>query len=697
MFASCLKCKFLFFVLLLSMFKSHFSIGQLDSIHWIPPLTSSDFGSSVGAYQHSIYLSTPQTTSFNVTITTGTGTLIGTYAISNSSPYRLDLADGSNYLCLGADSVGSVQRNDGLILQADKQFYANYRVRSNAQGGSLTAKGRIARGTDFYWGGVPNSGSSSSMNGVMGIMAIEDNTVVTIDGYDPGCEFRLGSVNNGITANSITVNLDAGETYVLECVNTITAVNNVGWVGAHVTSTKDIVMNNGNLMGGVVSGNMRDICIDQTLPTERLGTEHITLMGNGTIETELVVVVAISDGTTISINGAAPITTINEGDYYIINGANYSLEGNMYIETGLPCYVYQVLAGSSNVRTIGLNFIPPLSCLFPMSVDLISDIEAIRTTSYSGAATILTRAGATVTINGSPPTSSPSVVSGNSNWVTYLEAGLTGNATIVSDEPMAAGMFGASGDAGYAGYFSGFSDRPNLEILADPECAPTTLTLINTVDNIQWFRNDTLLVNDTLQTYFAAVEADYMVVAGTATCRDSSDVLTIDCNSLAVDLASFKAECSDDRLVLRWATIAEINNAYFTLWGSDNGLQFEELIHVEGSGNSFTSNNYFFEPSKSQQFPYYQLSQTDYDGMTEFFDIIASPKCFEEAVVFWINNGFLTSTNDMDDFELYDQMGRLLGTQRNGKLNVQTLSPGAYTVFYSTSDNERNFTRIFIQ
>jgi hypothetical protein len=426
--------------------------AQLDSIHWLPPVTAGNVASNAGAHEHSVYLSTPETAAFDVTVTTGTGTAIGTYSISASSPHRLDLANEYNYLCMDVDSVGSVQRDDGLIFTADKNFYVNYRIRSNAQGGSLTAKGRIARGTHFYWGGVPLLGNNTAMNGVVGFMAMDDNTTVTISGYDSNCEFRQGSNASGITSNSVTVNLDAGETFVLEAVNLVVSENEDGWIGAVIDSDNDIVVNNGNLMGGVITGSgARDICFDQTLPTTRLGNDHILLKGNGIDATELVIVIATQNGTDVSINGVAPAVTLNAGEYHIFDGTNYSAQDNMLVETSLPAYVYQVLAGSTNERTIGLNFIPPLNCLLPLAVDNITDIDVIRTTSYTGGVTILTRTGATVTINGVAPTASPQVVTGNADWVTYRETGLTGDVAIVSDEPMAAGMFGASGDAGFAG------------------------------------------------------------------------------------------------------------------------------------------------------------------------------------------------------------------------------------------------------
>ncbi len=665
--------------------------AQLDSIHWLPPVTAGNIGSNAGAYQHSVYLSTPETTAFDVTVTTGTGTLIGTYSISASSPYRLDLTDGYNYLCMDADSVGSVQRDDGLIFSANEDFYVNYRVRSNAQGGSLTAKGRIARGTDFHWGGIPLIGNNSALNGVVGFMAMEDNTTVTISGYDSNCEFRLGSNSGGITSNSVVVNLDEGETYVLEAVNLVVSENEDGWIGATINSDKDIVVSNGNLMGGVISGSgARDICFDQTLPTTRLGNEHIVLRGNGIDATELVIVIATQNGTDISINGGAPAASLNAGEYHVFDGTNYSAQDNMFVETSQPAYVYQVLAGSVNERTIGLNFIPPLNCLLPLAVDNITSIDMIRSTSYTGGVSILTRSGASVTINGSAPTTSPQAVTGNSDWVTYRETGLSGDVAIVSDEPMAAGMFGASGDAGFAGYFSGFSERPNPVIEADDICVPATLTLINSADNMQWFFDDAIAVGEINQTMSANTEGSYFVTAGTGTCMDTSNTIAFSCNSLPVEYGGGSFQCSEGNAFLEWITVTELNNDFFTIEGSNDGIEFDWVGELKGAGNTTQLLQYRFDLDQEVTYPIYRISQTDFDGRFQELQTLSTRPC-QPLNDWYVSGDFIKFRGDQaSEAFLFDATGKLQYSEKSIQ-QIHWKEKGLIFIHYK--DNSQNWKR----
>ena len=57
--------------------------GQLSDKHWLPPLHSRS-ASNVG--EHVVYLSTPVTTPFQVTVTNGNGLAVGTYTVSAGNP-----------------------------------------------------------------------------------------------------------------------------------------------------------------------------------------------------------------------------------------------------------------------------------------------------------------------------------------------------------------------------------------------------------------------------------------------------------------------------------------------------------------------------------------------------------------------------------------------------------------------------------
>ena len=199
-------------------FNAFFGYSQLSDLHYLPPLKQGQ--NNQGIQNQAIHLSTPETTPFTVNAYRGTSnTPIQTFSIDNLNSAVWTLSNGDNNITLVNNSnTGVVLTNSGLRFEAPggQEFYVNYRGKSGSQAASLTAKGRQALGTNFKWGGVPNKGTHSSKSNTLGIMATEDNTTVTLSGYDSGCQFRVGNNRAGITADSYTITLDKNESFVFE-------------------------------------------------------------------------------------------------------------------------------------------------------------------------------------------------------------------------------------------------------------------------------------------------------------------------------------------------------------------------------------------------------------------------------------------------------------------------------------------------
>ncbi len=95
-------------------------------------------------------------------------------------------------------------------------------------------------------------------------------------------------------------------------------------------------------------------------------------------------------------------------------------------------------------------------------------------------------------------------------------------------------------------------------------------------------------------------------------------------NPLPVEFTFFNAKLNGSQVDLSWQTYSEVNNDYFTVERSSDGIYFEEIGTVNGAGNSNNINNYYF-PDKSplKGLSYYRLKQTDYDGSYKYSDIKA--------------------------------------------------------------------------
>lgn len=91
---------------------------------------------------------------------------------------------------------------------------------------------------------------------------------------------------------------------------------------------------------------------------------------------------------------------------------------------------------------------------------------------------------------------------------------------------------------------------------------------------------------------------------------------------LPVELVRFNVEKSTNGVLVTWTTASEVNNDYFTIQRSRDGLNFADVTTVSAGkeGNilqkySYTDTNPFTGKS------YYRLKQTDFDGRFEFSQV----------------------------------------------------------------------------
>ncbi len=534
------KTYIVFLVAVLSLVNVH---AQLSNVHYLPPLKQG--GNNQAIRQQAFYLSTPETTAFDVNVFQGTNPLaVATLTISNTSPGQYNVADGDNNITLVTNTnTGVVLSNSGLRFESagGQEFYVNYRGRSNSQATSLTSKGRQAIGTLFKWGGRPNFGNGqSSLNATLGIMATEiGTTTINIYGYGSDCEFRLQGDNDGITDDTLTITLTQGQTYVLEAWRNATIANIDCWLGATIQSDKKIAISNGNLNGAPrVGSNNRDALIDQPVPENVLGREYIFIRGNGVNDTETPIIIGTQNGTDISVAGTV-VTTINTGEYYVIDGSNYSpaaVSGNMYVETSKEVYAYQHLSGSSSAFTGGLNFIAPVNCLLPDNLSNISNIRDVDGRNFDGGVTIIaatTTPNANIVVTddtGVVALSNEQSVNGTPDWKTFYIPGLTGNVSVNSSGPIAVGFLGVSGAAGIAGYFSGFDTVPVVELdVTGGGCLPgaDVFEISGNFDAYQWFQNDVEIAGAITSAFTPTEPGDFFVRVTKGTCTYNSAILSV--------------------------------------------------------------------------------------------------------------------------------------------------------------------------
>ncbi len=85
--------------------------------------------------------------------------------------------------------------------------------------------------------------------------------------------------------------------------------------------------------------------------------------------------------------------------------------------------------------------------------------------------------------------------------------------------------------------------------------------------------------------------------------------------ALPVELSYFRALKSGNTALLEWQTLSELNNAYFGIERSNDGINYHELVQMAGTGNSNTAINYHYtDTHPAPGINYYRLRQVDTDG-----------------------------------------------------------------------------------
>ena len=133
-----------------------------------------------------------------------------------------------------------------------------------------------------------------------------------------------------------------------------------------------------------------------------------------------------------------------------------------------------------------------------------------------------------------------------------------------------------------------------------------------------------LEVADILALNWNSITGDGIISAGTITCSDGSCTDQIGPSILPIELTYFNVFSNKTHITLNWQTATELNNEYFTLERSADGVTYKIIGTVKGAGTSMSLINYSFTDTKPLNgVSYYRLTQTDYDGKFEVFSPVA--------------------------------------------------------------------------
>ena len=551
---------------LIFLFLSINCFSQFSKTHYIPPLSNSPSQAPQGQY---MYISSPSLTPINFVIKQmGGSNISGT--VSRDAPYTFNIGTGFNSQFLISDTdVGSIMSNKGYVIEAEDLIYVTVRLTStpdNYQAGGLVSKGLAALGTRFRIGAFINTGAPTTSDNhytFATILATENNTTVSF----ADIKANVSLINNAAAGNTpSSIVLNSGQSYAI-AVKGPSDPNRDGLIGALIKSDKPIVVNCGSFAGSDGDTGNLDLGFDQIVSAERTGTEYIFVRGIGPNNVERPIIIGDYEdpldpqvGTDVFLNGSTtPTVNLKHGEYLAIDGAQYSLQGNLYVNTSHNVFAYQGIGGTTpipNTSTTGqpnqnMCFVPPLSCQTPKVINNIPLISKVGNLDFPATICLVTKVGAVLNFikNGQPftvanlssQTTGPDAVVGNPDYVTYTFKNLSGNVSVFSTKQVYLSYYGTSGAATYGGFYSGFTFKPEISFgkvnIAANNCYPNVKLSVNTLsafDDFKWYFNNspTPIAGATTNEYIPQQAGFYRVTATITECGislDSDDIPVSTC------------------------------------------------------------------------------------------------------------------------------------------------------------------------
>jgi|GEM_PF-5357643 len=173
-----------------------------------------------------------------------------------------------------------------------------------------------------------------------------------------------------------------------------------------------------------------------------------------------------------------------------------------------------------------------------------------------------------------------------------------------------------------------------------------------------------------------------------------------------ITLSSFTARAEGCQNIIKWVTQSEIDNDYFEIQRSVDGIEFTQLAHIKGAGNSNEPLRYkYIDDRKIQSIEYYyRLVQYDFDRSTSKSKIIVvKSKCntnnnivaYPNPTKDHVNIIYTSSDAETVSIEIKDLLGRtVLSVPYDLKeglntleINTSTLEPSTYFITMNGLNN----------
>lgn len=199
---------------------------------------------------------------------------------------------------------------------------------------------------------------------------------------------------------------------------------------------------------------------------------------------------------------------------------------------------------------------------------------------------------------------------------------------------------------------------------------------------------------------FSLGQIDYIPLSGPGGSAAPGVQVPVTSATLPITLADIKATRLEDKILVNWSTVTEINSHYFIVQRSNDGVVFTDLKQVSAAGNSSIIKNYLTEdlhPLGGTN--YYRIKQIDKDDKFVFSKIVSVTFNHNASIAIvypnpTTDNVTLKTTNSGSHsltYKLFNTKGQLLVTNKITDdvtvIKTSHLAPSDY--FLKIVDNKK--------
>ena len=177
---------------------------------------------------------------------------------------------------------------------------------------------------------------------------------------------------------------------------------------------------------------------------------------------------------------------------------------------------------------------------------------------------------------------------------------------------------------------------------------------------------------------FSSGGMDPYIITGTTTAFSEFSIYSINsaANPLPVELIGFSGRKENDKNLLLWTTLSELNSDYFLIERAEDGIAFSAIGTVSSHGTSNERRDYQFVDNDvilSRSY-FYRLKMVDFDGTYEYSEtILVTPDFSNSQILVYPNpsKDFIeikgVDVNNVNQLILYDLDGSVVRTSSSIK------------------------------